>query len=88
MPISFGIHGLSRGDFQNRGRWKGLGTSWGVTIDLSDGKYVLGLVKRAVNGCQMLEFVNLAASLNIRAHRTPDEQLATQTRALLEAIQV
>lgn len=35
----------------------------------------------------MLEFVNLAASLNIRAHRIPHEQLATQTRALLEAIQ-
>jgi hypothetical protein len=34
----------------------------------------------------MLEFFDLAASLNIRAHRIPHKQLATQTRALLEAL--
>jgi len=51
MPVPFGIHGHCRGDFQNRGTCKGLGASWGVMIDLSDGKYVLGLVKRAVKGC-------------------------------------
>jgi len=82
MRISFGIHGFSRGDFQNRGRCKRLGNFWA----LSDGKYITGLVKRAVNGCQLLEFVNLAACLDIRAHRIPHEQLAAQTRALLEAI--
>jgi hypothetical protein len=45
-------------------------------------------VKRAVNGCHPLKFINLAALLNVQTHCVFCIKLALKTGALLENFEV
>ncbi len=61
---------------------------WGLPSNFGNRKRIVGFEKRAVNRCNPLKFINLAATLYMRACSISHKQFTAKTWAFLKDIQV